>query len=177
LNKSIRSTTAESQACPLYNYIILNPLRYSHNLQESSKEHFLLGRKFIADKLLQEIKQLHLREMIPQLTASESIHVSNNKNISKFQEEKMKRLNSMDAKSVDFKAARKESSVHKLLNYDSLDQIRRAYSAALQTQLYTRNMIGRISKGDFSATLDKSTKYDLGDDLKKVYANLVPYEM
>jgi len=78
---------------------------------------------------------------------------------------------------VKRKIARNDSSDHKTLNYESLGRIRGAYYTALQSQLYTRDMIGRIAKGDFNGTLDKNTKYDLGDDSKEVYANLVPYEM
>jgi len=109
------------------------------------------------------------------LNQSIDANFSNSKNFTHFEKGKLKLLDSVDDKSLG-KAARKDSSVHKSLDYESLDRIRRAYSAALQTQLYTRDMIGRIAKGDFSATLDKNTNLNLQRDSKRVYANLVPFE-
>ena len=69
------------------------------------------------------------------------------------------------------------SSKTESLDLSTLERVRNAYQAVLQSQLYTRDMLGRISGEDLDASLDKPQNLKMSDKLKAMHENLVPYEM
>ena len=89
----------------------------------------------------------------------------------------------MDTKIVDSKVSKSQLAdeflfENSLLDYKSLEHLRGAYRAALQSQSYTKDSFSRIANGDLSKSLDKDTNPEmLENELKDVYSNLIPYEL
>ena len=89
----------------------------------------------------------------------------------------------MGTKIVDSKVSKSQladefSFENNLLDYKSLEHLRGAYRAALQSQSYTKDSFSRIANGDLSKSLDKDTNPEmLENELKNVYSNLIPNEL
>ena len=62
-------------------------------------------------------------------------------------------------------------------HYQSLDEIRRAYLAALQAQHYNRDLLGLINTGKLNAFVYHQFRLPIGPRLNELRKEMLPYEM
>ena len=156
---------------------------------------------FINPKLLQYLKLLNAEVPESQIgnnaalsstTTSAEVKISTASNIAltniksmvaratafKNSEKKLRSSKNQDKElDADFLSSSNLSILSESLYFKTLERVRNAYQAVLQSQLYTRDMLGHFSDGNLSPSLDKPQNLEMSNEVKAMHENLVPYEM